>query len=198
VFRKGTPETARPLLIGASLGVMTALKLLIRLETRGSVVLTGAPEGIEMIEEFSDELATEYFDKVAGEALGAGNFEARLGTARFARTEDTMTFRLAPLQKSEDVVSPELHDVKTLREIAEEVVAGLSALLDRTLRPLRGSGLVHGRISLIIGFTAAAKVLMAYWGPGILASGIETLSEFDSERRYRELAAADQGLGSRV
>jgi hypothetical protein len=63
----------------------------------------------------------------------------------------------------------------------------LAKLLDQTLAKLRDQQLIHGKLSLLIGYTAAAKVLMAYWGPSDLASGIETLAKMDSASRYKAL-----------
>jgi hypothetical protein len=189
-FKTAKPETARSVLIGATIGVLTTLKLWVRVQSRGSVVLTAIPTGIDTIEEFSDEVAEEYFEMIATDVLEPGSFNTRLGTKRFERTDTTLTFRFAPLLSESDVAPSELRDVQTLSRIADNVICDLMDILTRTLARLRDQELTHGHLSFLIGFTAAAKVFMAYWGEGELASGIETLAEMDSSSRYRSLVRA--------
>jgi hypothetical protein len=185
-LRDGNPDTVATNLTGVSLGVVTALKLLVRLETSGTVVLTAAPECIEAIEESSDGLAEEFFDQLAGEVFGVGAMLGRLGLDRFARTEDTLTFRLAPPLAIDETTPEEVHDAITTG-IADRVVSRMMTLLERTMRTLDGKAVMIGKLAFIVGFAASAKMLMAFWGRNSIASGIETIAELASDARYQEL-----------
>jgi hypothetical protein len=186
-IHRGDPDTARRDLVGATLGVTTALKLLVRLETHGTIVLTAAPEAIDAIEELSDHLAGELFDSLAGEVHGAGMLSARLAMSRFTRTEHTLTFRFAPPLGAGEVAPDDFQDAMMLSCLAGVFVDGMMKLFEGAMGTLDGRDVVIGKIAFLIGFTALAKVMMAYWGCGSLASAIDGLADQDSESRYREM-----------
>src|SRR5262245_36936524 len=144
ILRGTSPDAARADLAGLSVGVVTALKLLVRLETCGSIVLTAAPEGIDAIESMSDELAEEYFDELAGDVFGTGTLQARLSTDRFARTDNTLAFRFAPSLAMGETSPDELQDI-TLT-IADSVLARMMALLERTMGTLDEKAVVIGKM----------------------------------------------------
>lgn len=191
-FRKATPDSARKVLAGASIGVLSATKLLIRLETGGSTVLQMLPEDLDIVDEFSDEVAEEYFDLVAADAFGKGTYNARLGTARFARTEGTLVFRWADPISMDATAPAELYDIGTVAEVAELVLCGMMDLLGKWPQK-NEKDQMNAKLAFIIGFTAASKVLMAFWADDPLAGAVETFAELDSEKRFRELEQENGG-----
>jgi len=194
-LRKATPQTARRFLAAASLGVLAATKLLVRLETGGTLVLPMEPEGLDIFDELSEEVAEEYFDIVAAEACGAGTYNARLGTARFSRSERAMVFRWAAPMGMDEQVPEALHDLVGMAPIVEDVITGM---LDVLFGPRSSSNeeRVNAKIASFIGFTAAVKVVMAFWADDPLARAIETFADLESERRYRQLMGHSQPMAA--
>lgn len=202
VLRKARPDTARRWFAAVSVGVLATTKLLARLQTRGTLVLTMDPEGIDILEELSEELAEEYFELVAAEVRYTDAYRPRLGPSRFVRSERTLIFRWAQPLAAGTPIPAELDDMPLLASISEKVISGM---LDVFARAVRSSNeeRVNGKIASFIAFTAAVKVIMAFWDDAPLASAIDTLADLVSERRYHQLrpllrepdGSADASLG---
>lgn len=207
--RKVTPETAQTMLVGASIGAVSAAKLMVRIETGGGIILPSVYGDIQVIEDYSIKLASEFFHRVAEDIAGcSGSLHTGMRILRnallvcpsFARSDGAMVFRWATPLSMADFPPVELYDVEDVAPFVDEVLVGMMTIFLGAVEAAGSSdqASLHARISVIIAFSAAARVLMTFWGEGALASGLETVADLDSEKRYSDVCAALASSGPPV
>jgi hypothetical protein len=95
-------------LVALSIGVLAAVKLLLRLQNRGKTVYAGDPHVWEIVEQASDDLAADHFQHIAGDFSSAGIPGMRLKGERayLHLVQNRERFQWCPAQINDDETSP--------------------------------------------------------------------------------------------
>lgn len=192
--RKHAKDPAKRLVI-LTMGTLTAVKLLLRLQNKGGTSFTGNAEVWERVEQMSDDLAHTHFGEAFQEYYGADIPGIRLRAERdyLHVVRNRHTFQWCPTSIDDNEASPIA--LETLEGVHDPATDAMFAIVEavgklRDAVPDRDEQQKFHMLTEWVALVTAAKMYLAVWGNGKTAAAYERLADLASEHEYAQIMHA--------